>query len=99
MRSSFISLRTYYNFVQNRILRTPNDLNNEEIRTLYAGFDTPITEKDCGKECAQHNPSGKPFCCDICDAVPAAYQSEWDTLRGETQLWHLYRGDECDPQA
>ena len=82
----------------NRILRTPNDLKNEEIRALYAGFDLPITAQDCGQKCAAHNPSGKPFCCDICEAVPAAYQSEWDALRTETELWHLYRGDECDSQ-
>jgi hypothetical protein len=60
--------------VQNRILRSPNDLNKEEIRALYTNFNLPITEKDCGQECAQHNPSGKLFCCDICEAVPAAYQ-------------------------
>ena len=82
----------------NRILRTPNDLNSDEIRALYAGFDLPITTQDCGQKCAVHNPSGKPFCCDICEAVPAAYQSEWDTLKNKTELWHQYRGDECDSQ-
>ncbi len=79
----------------NRILRTPADLNAEDIRALYAGFDTPITELDCGQKCAPHNPSGKPFCCDICHAVPAGYISEWNTLKDATQLWHRYRGDEC----
>jgi hypothetical protein len=79
----------------NRILRTPADLNTEDIRALYAGFDTPITDLDCGQICAPHNPSGKPFCCDICHAVPAAYPSEWDTLQSVTDLWHVWRGDEC----
>ena len=78
-----------------RILRTPADLNSEDIRALYAGFDAPITDLDCGQMCAPHNPSGKPFCCDICYAVPAAYSSEWKTLKEATKLWHHYRGDEC----
>ena len=82
-----------------RILRTPADLNAEDIRTLYAGFDTPITKLDCGQMCAPHNPSGKPFCCDICHAVPAAYSSEWETLKNATELWHRYRGDECASQS
>jgi hypothetical protein len=46
--------------------------------------------------CAPNNPSGKPFCCDICHAVPAAYNEEWQYLRASTQLWHAWRGDECE---
>ena len=82
-----------------RILRTPNDLRTEEIRELYTGFDLPITVVDCGQKCAPHNPSGKPFCCDICEAVPAAYGSEWIAVRKGSELWHPYRGDECSTQA
>lgn len=78
-----------------RILRTPNDLSKAEIRALYAGFTLPITKLDCGEKCAPHNPSGKPFCCDICEAVPAAYESEWATVQAGSELWHPYRGDEC----
>ncbi len=78
-----------------RILRNPNDLNHADIHALYAGFDLPITALDCGQKCAPHNPSGKPFCCDICEAVPAAYESEWAALQNTTQFWHRYRGDEC----
>jgi hypothetical protein len=78
-----------------RILRTPADLNTEDIRALYAGFNASISDLDCGQMCAPHNPSGKPFCCDICHAVPAAYPSEWDTLQPVTDFWHVWRGDEC----
>jgi hypothetical protein len=78
-----------------RIIRTPSDLNSAEIFALYAGFDAPIAALDCGKKCAPHNPTGKPFCCDICSAVPAAHQSEWHTLEPRTRLWHVWRGDEC----
>jgi hypothetical protein len=66
-----------------------------DIRKLYDGFDAPIAALDCGGKCAQHNPSGKPFCCDICFAVPAAYRQEWDYLQPNTGLWHEWRGDEC----
>lgn len=55
-----------------------------------------IAALDCGKKCAPHNPSGKPFCCDICHAVPAAYRSEWNYLESNTKLWHKWRGDECE---
>lgn len=76
-----------------------------DISSLYAGFDAPVTGLDCGQKCAPHNPggkvpeaerSGKPFCCDICQAVPAAYYPEWDYLRANTRLWHVWRGNECE---
>lgn len=67
------------------------------IRALYDGFDTPVSALDCGQKCAPHNTGGKPFCCDICQAVPAAYQEEWTSLQNNTGLWHIWRGDECRP--
>lgn len=66
-----------------------------QIRELYDHFDTPVTDFDCGSMCAPHNPSGKPFCCDICHAVPAVYHQEWHYLQRSTDLWHEWRGDEC----
>lgn len=68
-------------------------------RRLYDGFDAPIAGLDCGQKCAPHNPSGKPFCCDICQAVPAAYREEWAYLEPHTDLWHVWRGDECAVNA
>lgn len=68
---------------------------NLDIRSLYDAFDTPVTDFDCGLKCAPFNPGGKPFCCDICHAVPVAYRQEWDYLRQHTDLWHDWRGDEC----
>lgn len=65
------------------------------IRALYDRFDAPVTPLDCGQKCAPHNPSGKPFCCDICHAVPAAYRQEWEYLQPNTDLWRAWRGDEC----
>jgi len=71
---------------------------------LYARFHSPIAEFDCGQLCAPNNPNGKPFCCDICQAVPAVYRQEWDYLQGSTDLWHLWQPEECrqpayDPQT
>jgi len=66
-----------------------------DFRALYDGFHTPTTLIDCGMECAPNNPHRKPFCCDICYAVPVAYRSEWEYLRQHTCLWHKWRGDEC----
>jgi hypothetical protein len=66
------------------------------IRSLYNGFDAPINTLDCGRKCAPHNSSGKPFCCDICHAVPAAYREEWEYLQKNTDLWHTWRGNECE---
>lgn len=68
------------------------------IRELYDRFDAPVTPFDCGQKCAPHNPSGKPFCCDICQAVPAAYYQEWEYLQPRTDLWHEWRGDECSAE-
>src|SRR5690349_18019940 len=82
-----------------KIYRSTSDLAPEDIRGLYDGFNSPIAELDCGKMCAPHNPSGKPFCCDICHAVPAAYKSEWKYLEPSTDLWHKWRGDECEENA
>ena len=63
---------------------------------LYADFDAPIHLFDCGKKCAPHNSGGKPFCCDTCHAVPTLYNTEWQYLEVSTDLWHEFRGDECE---
>lgn len=67
-----------------------------DFRKIYDRFNTPVTSLDCGAMCAPYNPNGKPFCCDICEAVPATYKIEWDYLQNNTDLWHLWRGDECE---
>jgi len=66
-----------------------------DFRSLYDHFHAPTTPVDCGLECARFNPHRKPFCCDICHAVPVAYRSEWEYLRLNTRLWHKWRGNEC----
>jgi hypothetical protein len=81
---------------QSKIYKSTFDLEAQDIRSIYDGFNSPIAEFDCGKKCAPHNPSGKPFCCDICHAIPAAYTSEWNYFESHTDLWHKWRGDECE---
>jgi hypothetical protein len=66
-----------------------------DFRNLYDQFNSPVTEQDCGLLCSPFNPSGKPFCCDICHAVPAAYRQEWEYLQANTFLWHVWKGTEC----
>jgi hypothetical protein len=66
-----------------------------EIRNFYANFDAPIAHFDCGEKCAPHNEGGKPFCCDICHAVPTAYQSEWAYLLDNTNLWYEWKAEQC----
>lgn len=65
------------------------------LRAIYQQFNTPVTEFDCGLKCAPFNSNGIPFCCDICHAVPAVYLQEWVYLRQRTDLWSVWRGDEC----
>ncbi len=67
----------------------------KDIHRLYERFDSSIAGLDCGRKCAPFNPGGKPFCCDICHAVPAVYDEEWSYLKNNTDLWHSWRRDEC----
>ncbi|MBE0695777.1 MAG: hypothetical protein IH586_02535, partial [Anaerolineaceae bacterium] len=76
-----------------------NRLPRIDVHRVYEQFNEPVTGVDCGKMCAPHNPTGKPFCCDICQAVPAVYRQEWAFLRQNTDLWHAWRGDECTQEA
>jgi hypothetical protein len=65
------------------------------FRQTYDRFDAPVTAIDCGFMCAPHNPSGKPFCCDICHAIPAAYHTEWEYLQENTDLWRRWHPGDC----
>ncbi|MFZ6031033.1 MAG: hypothetical protein ACOYYS_25280 [Chloroflexota bacterium] len=68
-----------------------------DVCDLYERFGAPVVAGlDCGEKCVPFNPSGKPFCCDICHAVPAVHRQEWAYLRQHTALWHPWRGDECE---
>jgi hypothetical protein len=66
------------------------ELVPKDFPELYAGFKAPIAALDCGERCAPYNERGVPFCCDAHQAVPTAYQAEWEYLRENTDLWHLW---------
>jgi hypothetical protein len=76
-------------------VRVIEPMSSINVCQLYDLFDAPVVALDCGENCAPFNSSGKPFCCDICHAVPAVHHQEWDYLRQHSDLWHLWRGDEC----
>ena len=67
-----------------------------DFSRLYAGFDAPVVDLDCGARCAPFN-GGVPVCCDTRHSVPTAYHPEWVYLQANTDLWHLWapedRGD------
>jgi hypothetical protein len=70
-------------------------LSAEEIKAFYANFDAPLVALDCGMKCAPYNEGGKPFCCDICVAVPTLYQSEWAYVLANTDLWFEWKAESC----
>jgi hypothetical protein len=70
-------------------------LSSFDTRRLYDAFDVAMTDCNCGEKCAVHHPNGIPFCCDICQAVPAVYRPEWEYLQSTSDMWHVWRGNEC----
>jgi hypothetical protein len=74
-------------------------ISPEEIGEFYARFNAPVANLDCGLKCAPHNEGGKPFCCDICHAVPTGYLSEWVYLQANTDLWHEWKAEQCTDTA
>lgn len=71
------------------------DYPKVNFQKLYQSFHAPISNLDCGQKCAPFNPNGIPFCCDICHAIPAAYESEWAYLKKSTDLWHVWKKEDC----
>lgn len=93
----WLSIRTFS--ISMKIDKRTKPLPFLNFRKLYDAFDAPVVEGvDCGTFCAPHNPTGKPFCCDICQAVPAAYHSEWRYLRENTDLWREWTPDACETE-
>lgn len=74
----------------------PRKLN---IPTLYARFESPILQLDCGTKCAVYNEHGVPFCCDSKHILPSAYLEEWAYLNAATDLWHLWQTDLIEESA
>ena len=62
------------------------------FKELYQEFSLPLSGIDCGEKCGPFNDYGIPVCCDIKLVIPSAYDLEWEYLRAETELWHLWQG-------
>jgi len=62
------------------------------FKELYQEFSLPLSGIDCGEKCGPFNDYGIPVCCDIKLVIPSAYYLEWEYLRAETELWHLWKG-------
>jgi hypothetical protein len=76
-----------------------SELSTNEFAAVYSSFQAPIAALNCGDKCAPFNERGVPFCCDTRHAVPTAYKSEWDYLKANTDLWHLWEaGDARETQ-
>lgn len=69
-------------------------MHPDEFSGLYQHFDASLMVNDCGERCSPHNQYGVPFCCDIHHAIPTAYLPEWDYLKQNSNLWHLYRSED-----
>jgi len=65
-----------------------------DFAALYASFHQPIALLDCGQKCSPYNQHAIPFCCDTRHAIPTAYLLEWEYLRAQTDLWHLWQAPE-----
>jgi len=70
----------------------------DDYINIYEGFSAPIHSLDCGNKCAPYNDFGIPFCCDTSHAVPTAYKNEWQYLKANTDLWHLWKSESVDDQ-
>jgi len=68
----------------------------DDYTGLYAGFNSPISQLDCGSKCAPYNENGIPFCCDTRHIIPSAYLDEWDFLKTHTDLWHLWESNQVE---
>ncbi|NPA26005.1 MAG: hypothetical protein GXO36_00170 [Chloroflexi bacterium] len=64
----------------------------EDFASLYAAFDEPVVDGDCGLKCAPHNAYGVPFCCDTRHAVPTMYGEEWAFVVRHSEMWRPWLG-------
>lgn len=62
-------------------------LDQDTFQKLYSDFAPPLAQIDCGSKCGPHNACGVPFCCDIEQVIPSAFEQEWAYLRENTDLW------------
>ena len=65
-------------------------LEPADFAALYAGFDAPVSRYDCGRKCAPLN-NGTALCCSADNAVVVAYKTEFEFLKGRTDIWSKFK--------
>lgn len=76
-----------------------NPQEKEVFQELYRDFGIPLSEIDCGQKCGPYNEYGVPFCCDIQQVIPSAFELEWRFLREKTDLWQPWSSSGEESQA
>lgn len=69
---------------------TKTRLAPNHFRSLYAGFQAPVSKFDCGRKCAPLN-GGEPVCCTTGNAIPIVEKVEFAFLKTRTDLWSRYK--------
>ncbi|MGH9200587.1 MAG: PKD domain-containing protein [Vicinamibacterales bacterium] len=62
----------------------------DEWGAILARFEAPISKFDCGQYCSPYN-NGEPFCCSTQHAIPVVFVEEWQHLKAQSDLWHLFK--------
>lgn len=57
---------------------------------VFDRFTASVSRFDCGRFCSPLN-NGEPVCCSTDNAIPIVEKTEFELLRGRTDLWHLYK--------
>ena len=65
-------------------------ISAKDFKSLYQGFNAPISRFDCGRKCAPLN-GGEPVCCSTQNAVPVVHKVEFDFLKTRTDLWSKFK--------
>ena len=65
-------------------------LEPADYAALYEGFDAPVSRYDCGRKCAPLN-NGTALCCSADNAVVVAYKTEFEFLKGRTDIWSKFK--------
>src|SRR5215212_1680589 len=81
---------------QPKIYKSTADPGAEEIRSFYHAFNSPIAEFDCGKNAHLITPMASHFVVIFVMLSRPRTKNEWKPLQHSTNLWHKWRGDECE---
>ena len=61
-------------------------LTEKKLKQLYRLLSVPMTDFDCGKDCAPQN-NGVPYCCDQDKVTPVLFKDEYRWHRTQRGFW------------